>query len=205
MNRLPTYIDLTMPVNAHLPVYPGDAAPLIKEIITQDKKCTIYQTDFTLNSHTGTHIDAPWHMVKNGKKLKDFPLETFIGEAILLNCVGQEELCANVNEVKRGDIVLLRTDHSKKFMQSDYFTNNPIVSEELATALVEKHINILGIDSFSPDNSPYDVHKILFDHDILSLENLVNLDKINSKRFKLYVLPLKLENDGAPCRVIAEI
>ncbi len=205
MNKTPTYIDLTMPVNAHLPVYPEDPAPLIKEIITEDKKCAIYQTDFTLNSHTGTHIDAPWHMAKNGKKLKDFPLETFIGEAVLLNCVGQKELHANVNEVKRGDIVLLRTDHSKKSMQSDYFTSNPIVSEELATALVEKHINILGIDSFSPDNSPYDVHKILFDHDILSLENLVNLDKISCKRFKLYALPLKLENDGAPCRVIAEI
>ncbi len=200
MNK-PTYIDLTMDVNEKLPIYPGDSAPVVRQVLTDG----IHQTELVFHSHTGTHIDAPFHMKKNGTKLKDYSLETFIGEAIILNCVGQKELTADVSEVKRGDIVLLRTDYSKKAYQTDYFSNNPFVSEELAKALVEKHINILGIDSFSPDNLPYKVHKILFDCDILSLENLVNLDKISKKRFKLCVFPLKLESDGAPCRVVAEI
>jgi hypothetical protein len=109
------------------------------------------------------------------------------------------------SEVKKGDIVLLRTDHTKNIHEEDYFSTNPVISFKLAEKLVEKKVKMVGIDSFSPDNSPFQIHKLLLSNDILILENLMNLDKIAKPRFKLYAFPLKLENDGAPCRAVAEV
>jgi kynurenine formamidase len=65
---------------------------------------------------------------------------------------------------------------------------------------------MVGIDSYTLDNYPFDIHKILLRQDIIILENLVDLDKISTGTFKLMVFPLKLDKmDGAPCRVVAEI
>ena len=64
-------------------------------------------------------------------------------------------------------------------------------------------MKIVGIDSFSPDNEPFEVHKMFFKNEILIVENLVNLEKLNGKRFKCYIFPLKIQDaDGAPCRVV---
>ncbi len=199
-----TLIDLTMTLNSETPVYPGDPTP---DFVKIAEKAEHGFSDYSLhfNTHFGTHIDAPWHMLEGAKKLKDFPINTFTGEAIVLDCRGQREITLDVSEVKTGDIVLLRTDHTKKINEADYFAANPVVSFKLAEKLVEKRVKMVGIDSFTPDNSPFQIHKLLLSNDILILENLVNLDKISAKRFKLYAFPLKLENDGAPTRAVAEV
>jgi kynurenine formamidase len=78
-----------------------------------------------------------------------------------------------------------------------------MISKDFARKLVEKEVSIIGLDSYTPDDEPYDVHKILLKEDILIVENLTNLDKLVGKRFNCYIAPLKIENsDGAPCRVI---
>ena len=199
-----TLIDLTMTLNSETPVYPGDPTPQFTKIAEKAKQG---YNDYSLhiNTHFGTHIDAPWHMLEGAKKMKDFSLSTFTGEAIVLDCRKQSEINVDVSEVKSGDIVLLRTDHTKNIHKEDYFTANPVVSLKLADKLVDKKVKMVGIDSFSPDKAPFQVHKRMLSNDVLILDNLVNLDKITSKRFKLYAFPLKLENDGAPCRVVAEV
>ncbi len=198
------YIDLTLTVNEELPVYPNEPKPSIKQYASTEKEGWNEHL-LTINSHCGTHIDAPWHMLSGAKKLKDFSIDKFIGECILFDVRGQKEINIDTSEVNKGDIVFLRTGHIEKRNQEDYFSSNPIVSSKLAEKLVEKKIKILGIDSPSPDNSPYRIHQILLHNDVLILENLVNLEKITKNRFKVYVLPMKLENDGAPCRVVAEV
>jgi len=78
-----------------------------------------------------------------------------------------------------------------------------VISRETAEKLIAKKIRIVGLDSLTPDNEPYDIHKMLFRHGILIVENLVNLDKLKGKRFKCYIMPLKIKDaDGAPCRII---
>jgi len=193
-----------MTLNNETPVYPGDLTP---EFVKIAEKAKHGYNDYALhiNTHFGTHIDAPWHMLEGAKKLRDFPITTFTGEAIVLDCRGQREITLDVSEVKNGDIVLLRTDHTKNIHEEDYFSSNPIMSFKLAEKLVEKKVKMVGIDSFSPDNAPFQIHKLLLSNDILILENLVNLDKITKPRFKLYAFPLKLENDGSPTRAVAEV
>ncbi len=199
-----TLIDLTMTLNNELPNYPGDAKPEFPRLAEISKQGW-NEYGLNINNHTGTHIDAPWHMIEGAKKMKDFKIETFTGEAMLLDCRGQSEINVDVSEVKSGDIVLLRSDYTKKMHEEDYFTANPVVTMKLAQQLVDKKIKMLGIDSFTPDNVPFPVHKLLLGNDVLILENLVNLDKISSKRFKLFAFPIKLENDGAPVRAVAEV
>ncbi len=195
-------LDLTLVIDERTPVFPDDPLQEIQQIATIKEKGW-NEKRLAFNSHFGTHIDAPFHMLVYGKKLDEFPLETFFGEAVVIDVRGQKEIHAELHEVKKGDIVFFCTGHSKN-VYSDYFYNNPVLSEETARKLVEKKVKIVGIDSFSPDNHPFTVHKILLGKDILIVENLVNLEKLAGERVECVILPLKIKDaDGAPCRVVA--
>ena len=80
------------------------------------------------------------------------------------------------------------------------------IGSHLSEKLLDSGFSVIGIDSFTPDNHPFEIHKMLFKKNILIVENLINLDKLIDKSFTCYILPLKIQDaDGAPCRVIAEI
>lgn len=196
-------IDLTMPIDEKTPVFPGDP----KQEITQNatiEKDGWNEKRLTFNSHFGTHIDAPFHMLANGKKLDELPLEKFIGKAVVIDVRGQKEIAPDLKGVKKDDIVFFRTDHIKKAYSKDFFKANPVITEETAKLLIQKGVKVVGLDSYTPDNDPYKIHKLFFKHDILIIENLINLDKLKQKRFDCYIMPLKIRRaDGAPCRVFA--
>ena len=198
-------VDLTMPLNKRTPVFPGSPKPSFKRVAYVDKDGYNAHRICT-NTHFGTHIDSPWHMLGNGKRLTDFAIERFVGRAILYDVTGQREIDIGLKDVKENDIVILRTDHTKKAYTSAFFENVPLMSRKLAEGLVERRANIVGIDSLTLDKPPNDIHKLLFRHDILVLENLVDLASIPVRIFKIYVFPIKYDRiDGAPCRVIAQI
>ena len=71
--------------------------------------------------------------------------------------------------------------------------------------LIEKKVKIVGVDMASPDDEPFPVHKKLLGAGVLIIENLTNLDQLEDKDFTVYALPIKLQIDGAPVRVIAEL
>jgi len=193
-------LDLSMPIDEKTPTFPGDPKQEIEQIETI-KENGVNKKRLTISSHFSTHIDAPFHMIENGKNLTDFPIETFIGEAIVINA--RKQLEPTLNGVKPNDIVFFFTGHTKKAYSKDFFKDNPVITKKTAQELIDKKIKIVGIDSFTPDNEPYEVHKLFFKHNILIVENLVNLDQLVGKRFKCYILPLKIQDaDGAPCRVI---
>ena len=196
-------IDLTMPLDENTPVYPGDPKPEFNRVAFYAKDGW-NEHRICINTHLGTHIDAPWHMIDEGKRLSDFPIEKFVGRGLVVDVRGQEEIDDPLEGIRQGDIVLLRTDHTKKAATPEFFTDNPVISRALALRIVEKQVSIVGIDSFGPDNPPFEVHKLFFEHDILSLENLVSLDLLPQDAFQLFVFPIRLEGlDAAPCRVIA--
>lgn len=198
-------IDLTLPIDNKTPNWPGDPEIVIKQFSTVEKDA-ISKKVLTFHSHFSTHIDAPSHMIANGKTLSDYPMDKFVGEAIVLDVRGQKEIDTNLDSVKEGDIVFFLTSHSDKVYEKNYFTNNPVLSPKVAQGLVDKKIKMVGLDSPTPDNEPYTLHKLFFKHDILIVENLVNLKKLAGKRFQCYALPLKIKDgDGAPCRVIGII
>lgn len=202
------YIDLTQPFTNAMPVYPGDPVPELTQVASLE---THGHTDFHLSTrmHVGTHLDAPLHMLPGGKRLMDFPLQTFFGRGALINAVGRavidESVLAGVR-LERGDIVLILTGWSKKFGSPDYYHHYPVVTEPLANALVGASIAMVGLDFPSPDQPPFTVHKILLGHDVLILENLTNLEALQvSHEFNVVALPAKLEADSAPVRVVAQV
>jgi len=198
------FIDLTLPIDDKIPVFPGNPTPNIKQFSTIKTKGW-NEKQITFTSHFSTHIDAPKHMLDAGKTLSDYPIRSFIGETILIDARNQSMIDVDVSNVKPNDFVFFFTGHSNHIYEKDYFEKNPVISEKTIQNLIQKNISILGIDSFTPDNNPYDLHKLLFSHDIRIVENLTNLDEL-PERFFCYIFPLNITNgDGAPCRVVAEI
>lgn len=201
------YIDLTHPFGPSMPVYPGDPLSTLAQIATIEKDGFV---DHEINSamHVGTHMDAPWHMLENGKKLSAISVEKFFGRGVLIDAHGKEkigtELLSQVN-IQANDIVLILTGFDKKFRDADYFEKYPELTEELAQKFVELKVRALGTDTPSPDQAPYKVHKILLKAEILIIENLTNLEQLIGKKFELTALPAKFETEAAPVRVIAKI
>ena len=194
-------IDLTMPIDRDTPTFPGEQPYEIEQVATIEWNGWNMKR-LCISSHFSTHMDAPAHMIEGGNTLSDYPMEKFIGEAIVLDVRGQKEIVADLDYVREGDIVFFLTGHSEKAYDEDYFEDNPVISEATARDLVEKGISIVGIDSFTPDNEPYLVHKMFLGADIPIVENLVNLEKLAGARFRCCIMPLHIRGgDGAPCRI----
>lgn len=193
------YIDLTQPLTTKTPVYPGDPKTKISPSAVFDKDG--YNDHFVcVGTHVGTHIDAPLHMLDGGKTLDQFPIEHFIGRGVLI--VDHNIKAA---DIQMNDIVLFHTGFSKNYNDQKYFEEYPVLTEDVANYLVSKKVKMIGVDTCSPDKSPFNIHKILLKNDILIIENLTNLDQLVSKKFMVFALPIKLQLDAAQARVVAQI
>jgi kynurenine formamidase len=197
--------DLTMPIDENTPVYPGDPKPVFI------KRANIKEDGYnamsvSLNSHTGTHIDAPYHFIENGKKLSEFPVEKFAGCTIVIDATNMDVSKIDFSLIKENDIVLFYTGFSENAYSDIYYKDNPVINISIANELIKRGISIFGIDSFTPDNEPFTIHRMFLERDILILENLINLKDLAGKRFDCVIAPLNLQNnDGAPCRVFAMV
>lgn len=199
------YIDLTHVFSAEMPVYPGDPKPEMTQIAFADSQG---YTDFKITSsmHVGTHMDAPLHMLKDGKKLSEYPPEHFFGKGVLLDARDKKidlELLEN-KTITRGDIVFIMTGFYKKYYTPEYYKLYPEITEAFALKMAEEGIKIIGIDTPSPDRPPYRIHKLLMKNDILIIENLTNLEELRSHaEFDIVALPAKFDAEAAPVRVVA--
>ncbi len=199
-------IDLSHTFKEEMPVFPGDSIAELKQVAFFDKNG---YNSFYLQSgmHVGTHIDAPFHMNPEGKKLSEIEPDRFFGKAKVLDVRGQKQIKPDVLstiEIEKGDILLLHTGHDKYYHTDKYYKNFPVITSGFAETVIEKEIKIIGFDSPSPDDYPYDVHKLLFKNDILIIENLTGLGQLlNITEFEIIALPVKFQSAGAPVRVIA--
>ncbi|MFA6065063.1 MAG: cyclase family protein [archaeon] len=197
-------IDLTQKMDEVFPEWMFEEKQEIKQSATIEKE-GYNEKRISITTHFATHIDAPFHMIRDGKKLHEYPLETFTGSAIVIPLKNFEKY---LNKIKKNDIVLIYTGQGKKFYNQDYYASSPVVSESIAKELVKRKVKIVGIDAFSPDKSPWNVHKILFEKSILIIENMLIPSKLIGKRFECsaYTTPVgRFDEDGAPCRVIAKV
>lgn len=195
-----------MVLNEKTPVYPGDPATKIESAGVFDKDG--YNDHYvSIGTHVGTHIDAPLHMIADGKTIDQFPLGKFVGRGVYVkvdNKTFDLEKLKNI-DIREGDVVLFHTGMSDFYGQREYFDQSPEIPEEIAKYLVGKKISMVGMDMCSPDQPPFNTHKILLGGDILIIENLTNLSELEGKEFKIYALPLKLQIDASPSRVTAII
>lgn len=201
-------IDLTHVLEAGLPVYPGDTSPTFEQKGSLDKEGCI-NTTISSTVHAGTHIDAPSHVLLNGKKISEYPLEKFIGTGITLDARGKSAIDASLligKNISVGDIVIVITGWYKKFGEVNYYSDAPLITLDFAEQLAKLKISMLGLDTPSPDVSPFEIHKILLAEEILIIENLNNTESLlGEKNFEVIALPLNIQADGSPVRVIARI
>jgi len=209
-------IDLTLTISKSIPNFPGSPKPQF--ILWSDIKNDGYNLELLFfSSHTGIHIDAPYHFIKDGLKIHQIPLDRLLGKAILIKLRKTENKPITKSEIisfekKNGKIsdnssIFFFTEWQKNLNQSNYFTENPGFALSAAKYLISKKINLVGIDSPSIDlgkDESYSVHHILSKNNILIVENLSNLNKIPSKEFIFTILPLKIKDaTGSPVRAIA--
>src|SRR6266498_3931008 len=131
------YIDLTQTFTSNMPVYPGDPKPELKQVATISKDGW---TDHEIKTamHIGTHMDAPWHMIENGKLISQIDVENFFGPGKLIDARGKEKIGVElIHNIEPGDIVLVLTGFGAKFQDSDYYEKYPELTEEFANKLVE--------------------------------------------------------------------
>jgi kynurenine formamidase len=209
-------IDLSLTISESIPSFPGSPTPQF--INWSDLEHDGYNLELLfLSSHTGTHLDAPYHFAKNGLKINQIPLDRLIGKAVLIKLKKPKNSPITKSDVilfekKNGKIpnhtsIFFYTSWQKNLKKSNYFTENPGLDLTAAKYLASKKINLVGIDSPSIDlgkDESFCVHHILSKNNILIVENLTNLNKIKSKEFNFTILPLKLKNaTGSPVRAIA--
>jgi kynurenine formamidase len=209
-------IDLTLTVSDKIPTFPGSPQPSF--IPWENVKEDGYNLELLfLSTHTGTHMDAPFHFLEKGAKIHEISLKKLVSEAVLIKSKkkgGESITKIDIQkfEKKHGKIasfssVIFYTGWQRNLQKKYYFTKNPGLSVSAAKYLASKKINLVGIDSPSIDlgkDSKFSVHQIFAKKGMLIVENLDNLEKIKSSKFHLVVLPLKLKNaTGSPVRAIA--
>lgn len=197
------YIDLTHTFTAHMPTYPGDLDPEMTQIGFFDKDG---YNDFQIKTgmHVGTHIDAPLHMIEDGSRIPELPLEMFFGRGHLIVAVGRAiDVDLMPKDAKKGDILIINTGFYKRFREKGYYEEFPEITEAFARKAVEIGISIIGTDTASPDRPPFAVHRILLGNNVLIIENLANLDSLKGEDFDVCALPMKLDTEAAPVRVVA--
>ena len=209
-------IDLTLTISEKIPTFPGSPQPnfINWESIEEDG----YNLELLfLSTHTGTHIDAPFHFVKKGQKIDQIMPERLVNEAVLVKIRKGANQAITKTDIQKfekkfgliddGSTVIFHTGWQKNLNKKFYFLKNPGLATSAAKYLASKKINLVGIDSPSIDlgkDAKFSVHHILAKSGILIVENLANLDKIHSEEFNLIVAPLKLKNaTGSPVRAMA--
>ena len=209
-------IDLTLTISEKIPTFPGSPQPNFINWESIEKDGYNLELLF-LSTHTGTHIDAPYHFVKKGQKIDQIVTKRLVTEAVLIKIRKGSDQAITKTDIEKfekkfgkiddGSTVIFHTGWQKNLNKKSYFLKNPGLAVSAAKYLASKKINLVGIDSPSIDlgkDEKFSVHHVLAKEGILIAENLSNLDKINSEEFHLIVAPLKLKNaTGSPIRAMA--
>lgn len=169
-------IDLSQPLFDHMPVYPGDPEVVIEEIHALSKEGWNLK-NMTISTHIGTHVNVPYHMVKNGNTLDDLSIDCFFGRSLLYK----------KSSVINNQVGII-------------FTNNNIDST-VANQLIKTPPKFIGLSA----NYEFDVEieRLLLKHGIISFENLINTQQL-PPAFTFYGVPLNIRGgDGSPVRAFA--
>jgi len=193
-------IDITRPLSGATVSFPGDPPPSF----SQRDAGRYLISDLHMNSHSGTHIDAPVHYLKTGDTIDTVPLDHLIGPCRVLDMTGAgsaitaADLKGRLGDAKR---ILLKT----MFSGEDRFREDyPHLTLDAAELLRANGTLCVGIDSFSIEAFVCDgsVHRELLGHGCIIIE-LLDLSGVREGAFDMAALPLRLAGlDGAPARVV---
>lgn len=207
-------VDLSRLISTDTKVFPNSLPPSFIDWTKIDVHGYDSEMVF-LSTHTGTHMDAPSHFLKNVSSIDQIDVDRLVCNALIVRVDKHTDEYITLEDLRRvpddisNQAIIFSTGWEHEITREDFFSHNPGLSPELAEHLVERKINAVGIDSPSVDRGSalnFPAHKILLSQGIILLENLCNLNQITQQRFILVMAPLKLKNaSGSPIRALAMI
>jgi len=203
-------IDISWPISKNCTEYKNKNTVKFEFLknFDQGDKDNVRDSVITLNSHVGTHVDAPAHFLKHGKTIDQINLEKFIGKAKILDLTYVQEkiteLDLNQFYIVKNDIILLKTKNSLISETQNFVPDFVYLEKSGAEFLAQKEIKTVGIDYLGIErNQPeHETHKILFEKEIVIIEGL-RLKNATEKEYFFYCLPIfTVGLEAAPARAI---
>ena len=201
--------DVTVAISNDLPVYPGDPAIQIERTQSLEKGDIARVSRLSMSTHAGTHVDPPYHFMKDGVALDRAPLEVFIGPARVVDAGDAASIDAallSTFDLDGASRVLFKTRNSRFWSETTEFQKDFVYLEtDAAEALVARGVKLVGIDYLSVEKFGFDeptTHWTLLGNDVYIVEGL-DLSAIAPGDYELICLPMKIKDgDGGPARVV---
>ena len=179
-------------------VYPGDPAPEREVLCSMDRGDLYHLTAFRMCAHNGTHVDAPFHFIREGKTVDGIDLSAFVGKAYVAEHQG------TVTAADAAEIVTKAQKRDPEAARRILIKGDAEVSVEAAEVFASSSLLLLGNESQSvgPQNAPMAAHLALLGADVVLLEG-IRLAEVPEGVYLLNAAPLNLAGaDGSPCRAI---
>lgn len=208
-------VDLTHGISGEMPVYPGTKPPEIIEACTLEKE-GFREKKLSFYSHTGTHMDAPAHILEGARTLDRYPVDHFIGRAVSIDLTHLKKPVIEVvdlvscrSDIAACEFILLNTGWSRYWKEEEYFGRYPVLAPSAAQWLCGFGLKGVGVDTISVDamdSAELSVHRVLLSREMVIIENLANLHALPEAPFLFSCLPLRIGDcDGSPVRAVAMI
>ena len=209
MPRPPRLVDVSVLLAPGLATYPGNPPFAIAPVHRIADGHSSNNSQLTMGTHTGTHVDAPLHFFDGRPGVDAMPLELLIGRARVIDLPhrgGITEAHLAAAGLREDLRVLLRTPNSALWNTSDGFhTDYTYLTEGGAKFLVGQGVKVVGVDYLSVEQykkAGAPAHKALLGSDVIIIEGL-NLSEAEAGQYEMYCLPLRVAGaDGAPARVV---
>ncbi len=192
----------TFPMDPKLSIVPHGNTTTLKYNISQ----------ISMSTHQGTHLDAMYHFIDDGKTLDQMPLDWFFGPTRLLRIpknakeeITVEDFMAFEEYLTEGAKIIYETGWFRKFGADNFFTEFPTMTLEASKYLASRKIRMIGMDTPTPSYDWYEVHHVLLGAEIVIVETLTNLDKLPDS-FVFMGFPMNIKGrDGSPIRAVAQV
>ena len=200
------FYDISVPISPKTPPYPGDPGVSFHFTKQREKGDPFNLTALELSTHTGTHVDAPYHMLDGGARVDQLPLDALIGPALVWEAPGTASVSlADLKGLPRTRRLLIKSRNSGLWDNPAFQRDFLYIEPEAARRMVERGVRLVGIDYLSVEKlsrGPATTHHILLGAGVVVLEGL-DLRGVPPGRYDLVCLPLRIEGgDGAPCRAV---
>jgi arylformamidase len=205
--------DVSVSLSAATPTYPGDPGIEIKDWLTLAGGDAANVSLLQFGAHSGTHVDAPAHFIKDGARVASLPLESLLGPAEVVEVPDDlrviDESFIGASCVRGSQRILFKTRNSSFWsdMEEGFRADYTYIDSGAARGLVELGVKLVGIDYLSVEqfkSEKFETHHILLSKGIVILEGL-DLRKVAAGSYELICLPLKIaggSGDGAPARAV---
>jgi arylformamidase len=199
--------DISVRISPELVVYPGDPPVEIVPLTQVGPAGDPNTSRLCLSTHAGTHIDPPYHLLPDGTKANEIPLDTLIGECEVVDIGIEDEITLPVLQRHKitAERVIFKTKNSFLWERKEFSRNYTYLSTAAAEYLATRKLKLVGIDYLSIekfDAKSLQAHLALLKAGTVILEG-VNLSYVKPGKYELFCLPLKIKDgDGAPARAV---